>query len=146
MTSLFTRFAKLFQPAQPAQFAQKGPLLCLTICGYRKQGLGEDEYRDYMTKVHAPKVQGLLVKYGIEKYSMVHSPVETRALMEEIFDEQFANVTDYDCIVQIQFRDIQQFVSLKADPDYIKAIAPDHEQFADTKRTKYVFYHFKEYR
>lgn len=66
--------------------------------------------------------------------------------MKEIFDEQFANVADYDCIVQIQFRDIQQFVSLKADPDYIKAIASDHEQFADTKRTKYVFYHFKEYR
>ncbi|RJE19623.1 hypothetical protein PHISCL_08041 [Aspergillus sclerotialis] len=114
----------------------RGPMLCLTMCAYRKAGLGEEEYRKYMTEVHAPRVRSMLVKYGIDKYSMAHNQNETRSLMGEIFDAQFANIADYDCIIQIQFRDVQQFVQLKEDPEYQKIIAPDHERFADTKRTK----------
>lgn len=46
-------------------------MLCLTMCAYRREGMDEEEYRNYMTKVHAPLVQGLMVKHGIDKYSMV---------------------------------------------------------------------------
>ncbi|KAM3082115.1 hypothetical protein ACMFMG_004564 [Clarireedia jacksonii] len=112
------------------------PMLCLTMCAYRKEGMDEEEYRNYMINNHAPLVKGLMVKHGIDKYSMTHTPVSTRALMGEIFDPQFSNVTDYDCIVQIQFRDIKQFVALKSDPEYKKFIFADHENFADTKRSK----------
>ncbi|KAI0182914.1 hypothetical protein EV127DRAFT_517377 [Xylaria flabelliformis] len=56
--------------------------------------------------------------------------------MSKIFDSQFSNVADYDCIVQIQFRDIEEFIALKADPEYKKALFADHENFADTKKTK----------
>jgi hypothetical protein len=56
--------------------------------------------------------------------------------MGKIFDAQFANVADYDCIVQIQFRDVEQFTALKSDPEYRQTIFADHEKFADTKRTK----------
>lgn len=59
--------------------------------------------------------------------------------MKRIVDPQFANVADYDCIVQIVFRDIEDFVAMKADPEYQKFVAPDHEKFADTKRSKYVY-------
>lgn len=58
--------------------------------------------------------------------------------MSTIYDAQFANVADYDCIVQIQFRDVEQFIRMKADPEYLRTIAPDHEHFADTKRTRWV--------
>ena len=47
------------------------PMLCLTMCAYRKEGMDEEEYRKYMVENHAPLVRGLMVKYGIDKYSMV---------------------------------------------------------------------------
>ncbi|KAI0517870.1 EthD domain-containing protein [Xylaria bambusicola] len=112
------------------------PMLCLTMCAYKREGMDDEDYRKYMTEHHVPLVRDLMVKHGIDKYSMTHSPPPTRALMNKIFDAQFANVADYDCIVQIQFRDIDQFIALKADPEYKRALFADHEKFADTKRTR----------
>lgn len=56
--------------------------------------------------------------------------------MGKIYGSQFANVADYDCIVQIQFRDVEQFVALKSDLEYQQTIFADHKNFADTKRSK----------
>ncbi|OAA39375.1 Dimeric alpha-beta barrel [Metarhizium rileyi] len=112
------------------------PMLCLTICAYRREGMDEEEYRKYMMERHVPLVRGLMIKHGISKYSMSHNPASTRSLMAKISDPQFANVADYDCIIQIQFRDIQQMVALKADDEYKKVLIADHEKFADTKRSK----------
>ena len=56
--------------------------------------------------------------------------------MSQIYDPQFANIADFDCFVQIQFRDIDEFVKMKADPFFKARITPDHENFADTKRSK----------
>ncbi|KAI0856136.1 EthD domain-containing protein [Xylaria cubensis] len=114
----------------------KEPMLCLTMCAYKREGMDEEDYRKYMTEHHVPLVRNLMVKHGIDKYSMAHNPLSTRSLMSKIFDSQFSNVADYDCIVQIQFRDIEEFIALKADPEYKKALFADHENFADTKKTK----------
>ncbi|KJZ73755.1 hypothetical protein HIM_06873 [Hirsutella minnesotensis 3608] len=112
-------------------------MLCLTICAYRRQGMDEEEYRKYMTEVHAPLVQGLMIRHGIDRFSMTHNPLTTRSLMSEISDTQFSNIADYDCIVQIQFQRVEQFVALKSDPEYWQIIFADHDKFADTKRSKW---------
>ena len=56
--------------------------------------------------------------------------------MTSIAGPQFDNHADYDCFVQAHFRDVEDFVRMKADPFYKEFIVPDHEKFADTTRSR----------
>ena len=58
--------------------------------------------------------------------------------MAKLYDEQFANVADYDCFSQSLFESVDGLVRMKDDPFYEEFIRMDHENFADTKNTKYV--------
>lgn len=46
-------------------------LIVITINGYRKPGLMEEELHHHLCEVHAPKASPFLEKYGILEYNVV---------------------------------------------------------------------------
>lgn len=50
------------------------PIFGLTIFAYRKEGMDEEEYHQYLSQSHAQSLKDLLVKHNIVGYTMVRSP------------------------------------------------------------------------
>ncbi|KAK4234619.1 EthD domain-containing protein [Achaetomium macrosporum] len=124
------------EPALPQPSGStKGKYLCLTVCGYRKPGISEEELRNHMVNITAPLTQTLMVKYGIKRWTQIHNQASTRALMGHICDPQMANIADFDFFSQAVFRDIEGYQRMKQDPWYKEHLIDDHERFADTTRT-----------
>nr|UYO77193.1 ethD domain-containing protein [Trichoderma balearicum]UYO77209.1 eth-domain containing protein [Trichoderma crystalligenum] len=109
--------------------------LCLTICGYRKPGMSEEDYRNHMVNVSAPMTKHLMVKYGVKRWTQIHNQTSTRALMGKLFDPQMARVADFDCFSQVIFKSVDDYKRMKEDPWYKEHLVGDHEKFADTKRS-----------
>ncbi|KAG6358776.1 hypothetical protein INS49_012295 [Diaporthe citri] len=113
----------------------KSRFLCLTICGYRKPGMSQEDYRNHMVNISAPMTKGLMVKYGIKRWTQIHNQSETRALMSQLFDPQMAKVADFDCFSQVVFKSVEDYKRMKEDPWYKEHLVDDHEKFADTKKS-----------
>lgn len=109
--------------------------LCLTILGYRKPGMSEEDYRHHMIRVSAPLSKELMVKYGVRRWTVIHNPKQTRDLMTQLYDRQMSNVADYDCFSQVVFESLEHYKMMKEDPWYKEHLFSDHENFADTNRS-----------
>ncbi len=46
-------------------------LFALTICAYRKPGMDEEAYHQYVSEKHAPALTNLMVQNKIVDYTMV---------------------------------------------------------------------------
>jgi hypothetical protein len=58
--------------------AQK--LYSITIFGYKKEGMDEKEYHDYISKSHAGHLKALLAKNDIVSYTMVSNRASQASL------------------------------------------------------------------
>ncbi|KAL4919782.1 EthD domain-containing protein [Aspergillus aurantiobrunneus] len=126
-------------PAAPT--SPQDQVLCLTILGYKKPGMSDEAYRKHMVEVSAPLTTDLMLKYGILRWTQarftdIHNTAATRNLMYQIMDPQMANIADYDCFSQVVFRSFEDYKKIKDDPWYKEHLVGDHENFADTKRSK----------
>jgi hypothetical protein len=66
----------------------------------------------------------------------IHNTSQTRQMMEQFLDPQMVNVADYDCFSQVIFGSTDDYKRLKADPWYKEHLSHDHNNFADTKKSK----------
>lgn len=58
-------------PATNGDAGSDKKMLCLTVYSYKKEGLSDEEYREYMLSTHAPLASKLMEKYGITGFTMV---------------------------------------------------------------------------
>ncbi|RMD39350.1 hypothetical protein DV735_g5785, partial [Chaetothyriales sp. CBS 134920] len=98
-----------------------------------------------MTKVSAPLTKGLMVKYGIVRWTVIHNPTETRSLMAQLFDAHMVKIADYDCFSQVVFRSLDDYKRLKEDPWYQEKLMNDHLNFADLQRSSMTIGWIEEY-
>lgn len=47
-------------------------------------------------------------------------------------------MSDCDMVVQIVFKDLQDYMRVQKDPHYLNVVNPDHRNFADPLKTKFV--------
>jgi hypothetical protein len=45
---------------------------------------------------------------------------------------------DCDMVVQIVFKNLDDYLMVRQDPHFLKVVNPDHHNFADGKKTKFV--------
>jgi hypothetical protein len=77
--------------------AVKKRYLCLTILAMRRPGTSHEDMRNHMTQISAPMTKGLMVKYGVKRWTQIHNTEATRALTTQLFDRQLPNVAAWDC-------------------------------------------------
>lgn len=135
-------------------------LFAVTIFGYKKPGLDEDFYHQYVNETHAGHLKELLAKNKIVSYHMVctsptdasylyaggeltslqqHNSSKERAILRQLMPKLPAEKEDdCDCVVQIVFRNADDYLKVRQDDQYLNVVNPDHDVFADSTKTRFV--------
>jgi hypothetical protein len=48
-----------------------------------------------------------------------------------------ANIADCDAVIQVVFKDIQDYLRVREDPHFKSVVNPDHVNFADPQKTRF---------
>ncbi|KAH9210390.1 EthD domain-containing protein [Leptodontidium sp. 2 PMI_412] len=115
-------------------------LYAMTIFGYKKTDMAEEDYHDYISNTHAGHLKALLAKNDIVSYTMQHNTSEVNVpMLEKIYAGRLptGNISDCDAIIRIVFKDIQDYLRVREDPHFVSVVNPDHLNFADPRRTRF---------
>ncbi|KAA8650834.1 hypothetical protein EYZ11_003814 [Aspergillus tanneri] len=113
-------------------------LYAWVICAYRRKDLSEEAYHEYLSNHHSNVVKHHLAKSGMVSYSITHNTSETKAMTARVLGDNpqtQKSTADCDCLVQITFHDIEDYLKARNDPYYRDVIVPDHQHFADSEKT-----------
>lgn len=76
---------------------------------------------------------------GVKLAKQQHNTSESRKLLEAIHPGIPAEKeADCDMVVQIVFKDLEDYLRVRRDPHWVQVVNPDHHNFADGKKTKFV--------
>ncbi|KAJ5293817.1 hypothetical protein N7508_008638 [Penicillium antarcticum] len=115
-------------------------MFAFTVFGYRKDGMSEEDYHNYISTVHSAHLKALLAKNDIVSYTMQHNTAAAKAeLMSTIYKDQMPDdkIADCDALVRIVFNDVQDYVRVREDPHFLGVVNPDHAHFANFPKTKF---------
>ncbi|KAL4864341.1 hypothetical protein BDV12DRAFT_201209 [Aspergillus spectabilis] len=115
-------------------------LCSFTIFAYRKLGMGEDEYHEYLTEKHIPLVQSHYPRFESLSYIVTHITTETKRMLCRLFGPDIPEsiTMDYYSMFQFLFNDKDDYVRAREDPFYREVIEPDQGSFVDASRTRFV--------
>ncbi|KAI0858550.1 hypothetical protein F4860DRAFT_298836 [Xylaria cubensis] len=113
----------------------EGQFLCVTICGYKKADISDEDYHHYMARVSAPLARDLMMKYGIVRWTQTYNTTEIRAAINQLYDPTLTNMADFDMFSQVVFKKLEDFKKFKQDPVYKTRLTANHDNFVDTKRS-----------
>nr|QLM00042.1 EthD superfamily protein [Xylaria schweinitzii] len=128
---------------QPAVLHSEGQFLCVTICGYKKGNVSDEDFHHYMAQVCAPLGRDLMMKYGIVRFTQrflhlarqIYNTTEIRAAINQLYDPTLTKLADFDLFSQIVFKKLEDFRKFKQDPIYKTRLTVHHDDFVDTKRS-----------
>ncbi|KAF2655736.1 hypothetical protein K491DRAFT_657861 [Lophiostoma macrostomum CBS 122681] len=117
---------------------QSQKLFAITIFGYKREDMSKAEYHEYISKTHAGHLKALLAKNDIVSYTMQHNTTESASLIDKVYGGQLpaSAVSDVDAIIQIVFKDIDDYLRVREDDHFKKVVNPDHKNFANAAKTR----------
>ncbi|KAH9903786.1 hypothetical protein F4778DRAFT_99637 [Xylariomycetidae sp. FL2044] len=100
---------------------------------YRKEGISEKEFQDFLSYRHGVECAKIHEKYGVLKYQMAFNSSSTQALATSM--KMPYKINDHDIEIEYYFRDVGCLLALSADKDF-KALHVECEPYVDLSTTR----------
>ncbi|KAI0539809.1 hypothetical protein GGR58DRAFT_463532 [Xylaria digitata] len=99
---------------------------------YRKAGISEKEFHDFLSYRHGVESAKIHEKYGILKYDMAFNTASTQALGSSM--KLPYKINDYDLQIEYYFKDVASLIAISGDEGF-KALHVECEPYVDLATT-----------
>ncbi|KAL2208470.1 hypothetical protein CC79DRAFT_1395462 [Sarocladium strictum] len=112
------------------------PLIRISICIHRRQGVSEDEFHQYWAHEHGPLAAEWLKRCGIVKYVQYHTSSKHRELARKMSEAVGRPVLDWDGIADFYVHKYEDFEAAFLDSEYRERIRPDELKLIDMETVR----------